>query len=200
MSSTGQTPPACGSPLTDETLLDYWMAVLDEATEAALEEHLFTCDACGDRLRAVIAFADALRDVAGSGSLRVIVSEQFVRHARAAGRTVREYTPPRGGFVACTVSADDDFLIARLVADLTGVARVDLGAYDADGRERGRMRDVPVDAAAGAVLYQESVTFAKGAPDDVMVLRLLAVEADGDRVLGEYEMRHTRTIPGPSAW
>ena len=102
--------------------------------------------------------------------------------------------------MACTVSADDDFLIARLVADLSGVSRVDLGGYANDGRQRFRMRDVPVDAAAGAVLYQESVTFAKGAPDDVMVLRLLAVEADGDRVLGEYQMRHTRTIPGPASW
>lgn len=200
MSTTLPAPSACASPITDERLLDYWMARLDEATEAGVEEHLFTCDACGARLSATIALANALRDIAHSGSLRVIVSEDFVRHARTAGRTVREYTPPCGGAVACTVSADDEFLIARLVADLAGVSRVDLGAYDSAGRERVRMTDVPVDAAAGAVLLQESVTFAKSAPDDVMVLRLLAVEADGERVLGEYEMRHTRTIPGPAAW
>lgn len=199
MSGTQPSLPDCASPLTGETLLDYWMAVLDEGAEAAIEAHLFECDSCGDRLRAIIAFADALRDVARSGSLRVIVSDHFVRQARDDGRTVREYTPPRGGFMACTVSADDDFLIARLVADLAGVARVDLRFCDAEGLERGRMTDVPMDAAAGAVLYHESITFAKGAPDDIMVLQLLAVEADGERVLGEYEMHHTRTIPGPAA-
>lgn len=189
----------CAAPLSDETLLDYWMALLDDATEADLEEHLFTCDACGDRLRATIAFADGLRDVARSGSLRVIVSEGFLRRATREGRTVREYTPPNGGFVACTVSADDDFLIARLVADLAGVSRVDLGIY-VDGRELGRMTDVPVDGTAGAVLYHESITFAKGAPDGALVLRLLAVEPGGDRLIGEYEMRHTRTMPGPPDW
>ena len=200
MAATRSEPPMCSSPIADETLLEYWMASLDEDAEAAVEEHLFACDACGGRLRGTIALAEALRDVARSGSLRVIVSDDFVQQARAEGRTVREYTPPRGGVVACTISADDDFLIARLVAELDGVPRVDLGVYDSEGRERGRMADVPVDAAAGAVLYHESVTFAKSAPDDVMVLRLLAVEAAGERVLGEYEMRHTRTIPGPAAW
>ena len=200
MATTRSEPPLCLSPISEETLLEYWMAALDEAAETAIEEHLFACDACGGRLRGTIALAEALRDVARSGSLRVIVSDDFVRQARAEGRTVREYTPPRGGMVACTISADDDFLIARLVAELDGVPRVDLGIYDSEGRERGRMADVPVDAAARAVLYQESATFAKAAPDDVMVLRLLAVEAEGERVLGEYEMRHTRTIPGPAAW
>ena len=200
MSLAGSERPPCESPIADETLLEYWMAALDEAEETAVEEHLFTCDACGGRLRATIALAEALRDVARSGSLRVIVNDSFVRQARADGRQVREYSPPRGGFVACTVSVGDDFLVSRLVADLAGVARVDIGVYDAAGHERGRLVDVPVDAAAGAVFYQESVTFAKGAPDDVMVLRLLAVDVDEERVLGEYEMRHTRTIPGPAAW
>ena len=97
MSTTQPALPSCASPIADETLLDYWMADLDEGTESAVEEHLFTCDACGTRLSATIALADALRDVARSGSLRVIVSEDFVRHARNEGRTVREYTPPRGG-------------------------------------------------------------------------------------------------------
>jgi predicted anti-sigma-YlaC factor YlaD len=200
MSSTPAEPPVCASPIADEMLLDYWLATLDEAAEAAVEEHLLACDACGGRLRTAIALAEALRQVARSGSLRVIVSDGFVQQARAEGRTVREYTPPRGGVVACTISADDDLLIARLAAELDGVSRVDLGVYDGEGRERGRMADVPVDAAAGAVLYHESTSFAKAAPDDVMVLRLIAVEPAGERVLGEYEMRHTRTIPGPAGW
>lgn len=80
----------CASPIADETLLDYWMALLDEASEADLEEHLFRCDACGHRLATTIAFADGLRDVARSGSLRVIVSDDFLRRATREGRTVRE--------------------------------------------------------------------------------------------------------------
>ena len=56
-------------------------------------------------------------------------------------------------------------------------------------------------ADAGRVVYQESITFAKGAPSNSMIARLIAVGADGgERTLGEYTFHHTRTIPGPPEW
>ena len=33
-----------------------------------------------------------------------------------------------------------------------------------------------------------------------MKVRVIGVSGDGERVLGEYELRHMRTIPGPAAW
>ena len=101
----------------------------------------------------------------------------------------------------CTVSADDDLLVARLAADLTGAPRVDLVWSDAHGIERLRMRDIPVRDDAGSVLVQQSITFAKASPSDTMIARLLAVdEAGAERLLGEYTFHHARTIPGPPGW
>ena len=191
----------CSSPIEAAVLMDYWLAALSSAAEERVEQHLMTCDGCGDRLREVIALADGLRALARSGSLRVVVTDQFVQRATGAGRRVREYAPPLGGSVQCTVEADDDLLVARLAADLSGAARVDLILCDGEGVERQRMTDVPVGGEANSVIYQESITFAKASPSNTMIARLLAVDAQGaERLLGEYTFHHTRTIPGPGGW
>ena len=191
----------CANPIDAAILMDYWLAALPSEEEQAVEEHLMTCDSCGDRLREVIALSEGLRALARSGSLVVVISDRLVAHAEEIGQHVRQYAPPAGGGVHCTVSADDDLLVARLAADLTGAPRVDLVWSDAQGVERLRMRDIPVRDDAGSVLCQQSITFAKASPSDTMIARLMAVDEEGaERLLGEYTFHHTRTIPGPPGW
>jgi hypothetical protein len=181
--------------------MDYWLAVLPSETEGAVEEHLFACDACGDRLRETIAMAEGLRALARSGSLQVIISDHFVRHAAETGLRVREYAPPRGESIQCTVAADDDLLVARLAVDLTTAARVDLSWCDPKGIEHQRMADIPIRTGTGTVICQQSIAWAKASPSATMIARLLAVDETRDeRLLGEYTSHHTRTIPGPPGW
>jgi hypothetical protein len=181
--------------------MDYWLAALSSAAEEALETHLLTCDECGDRLREMIALADRLRALARSGSLQVVISDQFVKHAAETGLRVREYAPPRGGSVQCTVAADDDVLVARLAVDLTTASRVDLSWCDPRGIEHQRMADIPARAGADSVICQQSITWAKASPTATMIARLVAVDEKGqERLLGEYTFHHTRTIPGPPGW
>ena len=192
---------ACANPVDAAVLMDYWLATLPSEEEQAVEEHLMTCDSCGNRLREVIALSEGLRALARSGSLVVVISDRLVTHAEEIGQHVRQYAPPAGGGVHCTVSADDDLLVARLAADLTDAPRVDLIWSDAQGVERLRMRDIPVRDDAGSVLCQQSISFAKASPSDTMIARLLAVDdAGAERLLGEYTFHHTRTIPGPPGW
>lgn len=191
----------CANPLDAAVLADYWLGLLDHPTEDTLEQHLFGCDQCGDRLRHVMAIAEAVRDLARAGSLRMIVSDLFLERAGQAGLQVRAYAPAAGGTVACTVSADDDLLVGRLVADLSGAQRVDLSFSDQHGVEQTRLRDIPVRPGAGSVIYQESIAFMKAAPSLTLVARLVAIDdAGGERVLGEYTFDHTRTLPGPGGW
>jgi hypothetical protein len=191
----------CANPIDAAILMDYWLAALPSDEEQAVEEHLMTCDSCGDRLREMIALSEGLRALARSGSLVVVISDRLVTHAEEIGQHVRQYAPPAGGGVHCTVSADDDLLVARLAADLTDAPRVDLVWSDAQGVERLRMRDIPVRDDAGSVLCQQSISFAKASPSDTMIARLLAVDdAGAERLLGEYTFHHTRTIPGPPGW
>ena len=94
-------PNDCPNPIEAAVLMDYWLAALPSADEEAVEQHLMTCDGCDDRLREVIAMAEGLRALARSGSLQVVISDQFVKHAAETGLRVREYAPPRGEGVQC---------------------------------------------------------------------------------------------------
>jgi Putative zinc-finger len=201
MSQDKARPANCTNPIDTIMLADYWLGTLPAAEEESIEEHLFTCDECGERLREVIALAEGLRKLAGEGSLQMVVSDAFLRRAAEEGLRVRQYAPPRGGSVQCTVTAEDNILIGRLAADLKGVERVDLSICDERGSEQLRMPGIPVNPEAGSVIVQESITFAKAAPTSKMILRLLNVdEAGHEQLLGEYTFNHTRSLPGPGAW
>jgi hypothetical protein len=192
---------SCVKPLDAAVLADYWLAVLSKSEEEAVEEHLFTCDDCGARLRDVIAIAEGVRDLARQGSLLMVVSDAFVERLAEEGLHVREYTPPIGGSVACTVTAEDDFLIGRLTADLSGAKKIDLCICNERGTERLRLADIPFNSGAGSVAFQQSITYAKAAPSETMIARLVTFdEAGGERLLSEYTFNHTRTLPGSAAW
>src|SRR5262245_51514213 len=107
----------CMNPLDVALLADYWIAALAKPEEEAVEAHLFACDECGERLREVITLAEGIRKLVREGSLQMVVSERFLKRAAEAGLRVRQYAPPAGGSVQCTVTAEDDLLIGRLAAN-----------------------------------------------------------------------------------
>jgi hypothetical protein len=187
----------CSNPIDAAVLADYWLAALAGSEEEAVEEHLLDCDRCGQRLREVIALAEGVRKLAREGSLRMVVSDAFLKRAAEEGLRVRQYAPSPGGSVECTVTAEDDILIGRLAANLSGATRVDLCLCDERGVERLRLPDIPVHSGASGVIYQESITFAKALPTNTMIARLVAFDdAGSERLLGEYTFNHTRSLPG----
>lgn len=191
----------CEHPVDPAVLADYWTGILSAEEATPVEEHLMACDWCGARLRETIALVDGVRDLARSADMRMVVSEAFVQRAVREGLHVREYAVAPGGSVQCTVTADDDLVVARLAADLAGAGRVDLCLQDAAGVEQFRLRDIPFDPAVGRVVYQESITFLKAAPTTTLVARLVAPDERGrERLLGEYTFNHTRSLPGPGGW
>jgi hypothetical protein len=193
-------PVSCANPIDAAVLSDYWLAALPASEEETVEEHLLACDHCGARLREAIALAEGIRQIAREGSLRMIVSDEFLKRAAEEGLRIRQYAPPAGGSVQCTVTAEDDFLIARLAANLAGARRVDLSICDGRGIEQLRLPDIPAGPNATGVVYQESITFAKAMPSSKLIARLITFDESGaERLLGEYTFNHTRTIPGPAA-
>jgi hypothetical protein len=191
----------CSNPIDAAVLADYWTAALPSAEEEIVEEHLLDCDRCGARLREVIALAEGVRNLAREGSLRMVVSDAFLQRATEEGLRVREYATPPGGGVQCTVTAEDDILIGRLAANLSGAKRVDLCLCDERGVEQRRLADIPVHPGTSSIAYQESITFAKAMPTSKIIARLVTFdEAGGEHLLGEYTFNHKRSLPGPGAW
>ena len=181
----------CVAPIDTAVLADYWLAALSPTEEEMVEEHLLACDECGDRLREFIALGEGIRKLARDGALRVVISESFLKRAAEQGLRVRQYAPPAGGKVDCTVTPQDDLLIGRLAVDLTNAKRVDLCAFDATGNERGRLRDIPINPSRKEVILNEPIDLMRVAPAHVVVMKLMSVEEPGERVLGEYTFNHT---------
>jgi hypothetical protein len=191
----------CAHPIDVALLADYWIGALAGGEEEAVEEHLFSCDECGGRLRETIALTEGVKEVAREGNLLMIVTEEFLKQVKAEGLRVREYAPPRGGSVQCTVSIEDDFLIGRLDADLSAVWRLDLVLCDKQGVEMRRLADIPFRREPGGVRFQQPIGYAKGASSETMIARLVGTDdVEAESLVGEYTFVHTRTIAGPASW
>lgn len=167
------------------TLVAYWLGELDDAAEAALEEHYLGCAECGERLAEVEALADGVHRAFDAGHVRAVLAPAFVDRLRARGLRVREYRVPRNGSVNCGVGPEDDVLLSRLEVSLAGIERIDLIAGDH------RLEDIPFDPASGEVVVVPGIAHIRTMPAHRQVLRLVAVGEDGERVLGEYTFNHS---------
>ena len=181
----------CREPLSLGTLLAYWFGELEGDAEQRAEEHFLACAHCSGNLDALATFADGVRSVFATGRISAILSPAFIERMRGRGMRLREYSVSPGNTVNCTITAQDDAVIARLKAPLVGLTRVDVLRLDDGGNVRLRYSDVPFDPAAGEVLVCPVPSALKAAPAFRDTMRLLAIDADGERVLGDYVFDHT---------
>ena len=181
---------SCREALSDETLLDWWAGELGPAEARRLERHLLSCGSCSERAGRLAAVSDGVRALVREGGLAAVLSPAVVERLRREGRRIREYRVAPGGSVQCTVGPDDDVVLARLGADFAGVTRVDLLRVVDVGTEQ-RLADLPFDAAAGELIFSPPADVLRALPACVERMRLVAVEPDGDRLLGEYTFDHT---------
>jgi len=185
---------ACARPLADADLLDWWAGELPAAEGRRVEEHLLSCGECSSRAEAVHEMAKGIGQLVREGALPIAVLPAIVERLRREGRRIREYQVRPGGGVQCTVGPEDDVVLARLLADLRDVSRLDLVSRVDDGPED-RLTDIPFDAATGEVVFAPSADVLRARPAHVERFRLLAVGRQGERLLGEYTFDH-RPWPG----
>ncbi|MCL4799080.1 MAG: zf-HC2 domain-containing protein [Burkholderiales bacterium] len=180
----------CASPIALATLAEYWLGELDAAREAELDEHLLGCGQCSAALAELAELAGGIRALVSAGAVRAVVTDAFLERLAAAGLKVREYRVPPGGSVNCTVAPDDDLLVSRLEAPLAGLEQVDVVLLDVPGKAYERLRDVPFDAKAGAVVVAERIDIIRAAPAGRGRMQLFAVSGEAERLLGEYTFNH----------
>lgn len=184
----------CKAPIGLSDLVEYWLSEIEETAEARMDEHLLGCGECSERLHELVAIGDGIRIAFDLGLTRAFVTDAFVRWVARRGINVREYRVPRGGSVHCTVTPDDDLLIARLEAPLAGVARVDAFDYGPSGT-LGVYRNIPFDSARGEIVLAPKTARIRAMPAHQHRLRLVAVDAGGERVIGDYTFVHTPFVP-----
>jgi hypothetical protein len=184
------TPAPCVARLENDALVEYWLGELDQASEARIDEHVLGCPHCSDRLAGIVALADGIRSAVRGGAVRMFVTDAFVRSAVKRGTRVREYRVPRNGSVNCSVAPEDELLVSRLKAPLADVHRVDVISYLND-TETDVFCDVPFDARRGEVVVAPKLAHLRAMPSHRRRFRLLAIDENGERVIGDYTFNHT---------
>jgi anti-sigma factor RsiW len=172
------------------TLAAYWLGELDPAQTEAVDLHLLGCEACGAQVDGLAALADGVRRAFDAGLVGAVVGAGFVQRLAERGLRVREYRVAPQGSVACTVAPDDDVVLGRLAAPLAGLMRVDLLRRSAPDGAAERAPDIPFDAASGEVIVVSAAAQLRALPDSVEHVELVAVQADGERVIGTYTFNH----------
>jgi hypothetical protein len=155
---------------------------------------LLSCGSCSSRAERLHQLAEGIGPLVREGALPLAVLPAVVERLRREGRRIREYRVTPGAGVQCTVGPEDDVVLSRLVADLSGVSRLDLVSRVDDGPEE-RLADVPFDAAAGEVVFSPPADALRAQPAHVVRFRLLAIGAEGEKLVGEYTFDH-RPWPG----
>lgn len=188
------TSEPCRQPIEFEALLGYWLGELPVSVEQDIEEHFFGCETCAGRLEELAALASGIRAAVRGGAVRAVITRPFLEQMKRQGLRIREYRVPPGGGVACTIRMDDDAVVGRMQAPLAGVTRVDLleSLAIGDGVPRqSRVEDVPFDPDSEEVIALPSAAALKRMPAHTFRVRLIAVDAAGERPLGEYTFAHT---------
>jgi hypothetical protein len=173
------------------TLVEYWLGELAGAAETTFEEHLLGCAECTARLGSIVQLGAGIRHATREGHLHAILPAPFIERLKQSGVRVREYRLQPGGSVMCTVTPQDDLVVAHLHAPLHDVQRLDFDFHDLTAGFRNRMEDVPFDSAADEVVYAPNVSQLRQITSATQRVKLIAVGSSGERLIGEYTFNHT---------
>jgi hypothetical protein len=176
-------------------LLDYWLGDAPPERAGVIEAHWFDCAECAARLEQLAKLGGGVKRLVRSGSVRAVVPAAFVERLRGTGAHLREYRLDPGSSVSCTITPDDDFVVAHLHARLSDVHRLDMLITDGSGA-RIRAEDLAFDPAAEGVVVASSSVELRQLGVATLRMQLLSVADGADRVLGDYTFNHSPHWPG----
>ncbi|HUM12776.1 MAG TPA: hypothetical protein VLT82_17645 [Myxococcaceae bacterium] len=160
---------SCASPLSWETLVDWWVRDLDEAAASSVEEHVFGCEVCSGVASRVAATAEALRTMIPP----VVRPARLEGLARAGVRIFENpIAPGQTSDFHFPASADLAVHVLGGLALGTG-AKVEVTLRSlASGTVLAHVEDAPFDARRGAVYLACQRDYAQLDPDLVAEVRV----------------------------
>lgn len=181
-------------PLGLDDLLDYLLGELAPERADALEDHVFACTACADRLAALETLGVSVAAAVRGGAVAGNVDSAFLDRAAVDGLTTTEYRLVPGGTVPCS-AGPEDLWVVRLAADFAGLDRLTLDAelhdleHDAVTPLPGR--EVVVDRDRGEVILVFPGDQVRAYPRSRWTLHLRGEGAAGGVEIGPFVMDHT---------
>ena len=170
--------------LDDETLARYWLGETSRPDEAAVEDHLFGCEACARSSERLAALSDGLRQV-----LPPIVSPRRLEKL-ARGGPLKVIRAVRGTTTDVVFDPEMRFQVITLPAPAGRGAQLDCELLTMTEQRLALFEDIPYDPDRGlAHLACQRHYGELGFPTDMRV-RLTSVREGGREVIGEYDLHH----------
>lgn len=170
-------------------LTDYAAGELPEADAAAIEDHLFTCAACGARAAEFDGLLRALRTAVRSAEVGGFVTDGVLNRLAREGVRVRTFALSPGAVVPCAVWEDDQLMALRLRADFGGATEITLSQRVA-GREVSRATGHVAASSQGEIIYLEPAARLRQLPVVEVEVLLTANESGAERAIGRYTLVH----------
>ena len=177
-------------------LVDYWAGDADHELTELIEEQIFECAECGERLADIVAMGHAVSQVVRSGRFQSILTESLLNRFARDGMRIRTYTPEAGAMIPCAVWADDDLIVARLRADFTGFEEVTLAMRRENGDELSRVSGIPIAPGQTELLDGISADRLRQIPAMRVRLVLSGTRVGREEIIGEYGLEHAGTMTG----
>jgi anti-sigma factor RsiW len=171
--------------IATDRLVALALGELSGDAELEVETHVLSCGSCARRYASLLRMGPAIAELVRDGSAMMPVTCALAERLDAEGLISRRYELEPGKPVPCTVGPDDVYSLTTYHVDLAGVSRVDLIRFGQ------RLSDIPFDAGAGRVYVLTAASVLRKLPTQRVPLQLVAVEAGGERVLGDYVLDHT---------
>jgi hypothetical protein len=171
-------------------LLDYWVADVDSEQASRIEERVFECAECAQRLGDLEAMARGISEVVRAGRFHCVLTESLLNRLSRDGMRIRTYTLERGAIIPCAVWADDDLIVSRLRADFAGLDQVTVALQFENGEELSRVPGIPIAPGQTELLDAVSADRLRRLPPTRLRMVLTATRAGKEEVIGEYGLEH----------
>ena len=171
-------------------LVDYWAGDVEGDRAERIEQRIFECADCGERLAHIEAMSRGISEVVRSGRFHSVLTESLLNRLSRDGMRIRMYTLEHGAIIPCAVWADDDLVVSRLRADFTGVEQVTVALQLESGDELSRVPDIPIAPGQTELLDAVSADRLRQLPPTRLRLVLTGTRAGKEEVLGEYGLEH----------
>lgn len=174
--------------ITLADLTDYAAGELPGADAAALEEHLFSCAACGARAAEVEGLVSGIRLAATSAEVGGFVTDALLNRLARDGVRVRTYSLSPGAVVPCAVWEGDEVMALRLQGELGGASEFTL-SQRVGGAEVSRTTGHAV-SSHGEIIYAVPAAVIRQLPVVHVEVLLTAHEDGRERPVGSYTLVH----------
>ena len=188
------TETRCTTPIDFVDIVDYWAGDLPQPTADQIEEHVFVCAECARQLAEGELLLRGIVAVVRQGRFHSVVTDALLNRLARDGVRIRMYTLEAGAVVPCSVWADDDLVVTRIRADLSGVESTTLVTRLASGQEISRLSDMPVRPGQGEIIDAISAALLRRLPSTSVRLTVTGRTAAGERTIGEYVLEHQGTF------